>query len=629
MVGKNGIFLTQIIYSYYTVFIMYYFVKRKPDWFNLNLLRSPLWLCLLFTLLVRIWLVIHNNATIEGDEALVGIQAEHILHGEHPIYFYGQPYMGSLEAYLVALIFALVGPSSWALRAEPTVLSLIVTWLTWKLAGVLADAAKLSPSHRLWFQSIAALGAAFPPLYDLVIELRTLGGYIEAFVIILAILYTTLRLTQRWQEKAQVRELVWRWALLGFLIGLGFWVDPLVIVAVVASAIWIMTSIVTELVKYRPNNRYDGIQSPRTVSALLKNLLSTLAVIPGALVGFAPALYWGAFNQWQNITYIFDKGSSTSSARILSIRKVFHLYRTCTALRVIGGVLPTDPGITAQNPHLITPALLVGLACIVVSGTVWVCSFIWHSPLFMQGRRLLTLPLLFAGSCALIFSVSRITTSGLIHMCGPLDWVGRYAAPLLLSLPFFLAATLTFVYIVFQSKVMWHSMVYPLFLLRIGLIFCLSVYVGVQVDTYRKSNPYYTFQTSGCVIAPENYNPIIAYLQHQHIHYIWANGWIGNVITFETQSNVIAIDPRRFTNRIPAYTNAVLHADRPSILILALDSNPHPHILTVLEKAGITYRTARFPSSPRYGVDVLAITPLNRSVSPSIGGSMEAWFWTC
>ena len=53
-----------------------------------KLLRSPLWLCLLFTLLVRIWLVIHNNAILEGDEALVGIQAESILRGAHPIYFY-------------------------------------------------------------------------------------------------------------------------------------------------------------------------------------------------------------------------------------------------------------------------------------------------------------------------------------------------------------------------------------------------------------------------------------------------------------------------------------------------------------------------------------------------------------
>src|SRR5438105_4358609 len=53
-------------------------------------LLSPLWGCLLLALLVRVWLVIHTHGVIDGDEALVGIQAQHILHGEFPLYFYGQ-----------------------------------------------------------------------------------------------------------------------------------------------------------------------------------------------------------------------------------------------------------------------------------------------------------------------------------------------------------------------------------------------------------------------------------------------------------------------------------------------------------------------------------------------------------
>src|SRR5947208_5545337 len=106
--------------------------------------RSPLWLCLLFAFGIRIWLAYHARGVIDGDEAMVGIQAEHILRGEHPIYFYGQPYMGSLEAYLMAILFAIAGPSVWMLRAEPILLSLGVVWLTWKLAGILADAAQLT-----------------------------------------------------------------------------------------------------------------------------------------------------------------------------------------------------------------------------------------------------------------------------------------------------------------------------------------------------------------------------------------------------------------------------------------------------------------------------------------------------
>src|SRR5579884_1899277 len=67
-----------------------------------SLLFSPLWLCLLAALIIRVWLAVRTHGTLDGDEALLGIQAEHILQGERPIYFYGIPYFGSLEAYVAA-----------------------------------------------------------------------------------------------------------------------------------------------------------------------------------------------------------------------------------------------------------------------------------------------------------------------------------------------------------------------------------------------------------------------------------------------------------------------------------------------------------------------------------------------
>src|SRR5580765_1667661 len=126
-------------------------------------LRSPVWLCLLLALCVRVWLVIHTRGFMDTDEALLGVQAQHILQGERPIYYYGQPYMGSLEAYLVAMVFALAGSSVWTLRIVPMVLSLVVVWLTWCLAGALADSAKLSSGAKRWFMTVAALLATLPP----------------------------------------------------------------------------------------------------------------------------------------------------------------------------------------------------------------------------------------------------------------------------------------------------------------------------------------------------------------------------------------------------------------------------------------------------------------------------------
>src|SRR5438045_1895638 len=100
--------------------------QRKP-WYALFL--SPLWVCLLIALALRIWLVIHTHGVIDGDEALVGIQAERILHGDFPVYFYNIPYFGSLEAYLLALGFVITGPAVWALRVEALLISLLLVWL--------------------------------------------------------------------------------------------------------------------------------------------------------------------------------------------------------------------------------------------------------------------------------------------------------------------------------------------------------------------------------------------------------------------------------------------------------------------------------------------------------------------
>jgi len=60
--------------------------QLQRSWYSAlrSALRSPLWLCLLAALLIRVWLVYHTHGVIDGDEAMVGIQAEHILRGEHP-----------------------------------------------------------------------------------------------------------------------------------------------------------------------------------------------------------------------------------------------------------------------------------------------------------------------------------------------------------------------------------------------------------------------------------------------------------------------------------------------------------------------------------------------------------------
>src|SRR5229473_3163961 len=395
-----------------------------------------LWVCLLVAVATRVWLVVHTHGVIDGDEALVGIQAEHILRGELPAYFYGQPYLGSLETYCIALLFAIFGPSVWALRAEPILMSLILVWLTWRLASVLAGVAQLPPYARRYFVTIAALLAAVPPLYDGIAEMRTWGGLIETLILILLLLLSALQLTRRWRAGASKRELALRWAGIGFIVGLGFWIYPLIISAVLAAAAWIVCGVIAEIVTLR---RQNAATLRQAITTMLAGLLPAVAAIPASLLGFAPALYWGTTHQWQNVTYILGLGGGTLLQRLSTIRKVTRLYVTCVAPRVISGAVPRE---SAALAALHSPLLILGALCILVSATLVAFSFVSQDQWLSRARRLVGLPLLFGACTALIFCASTVSASGLLSTCNA-DFAGRYATPLVLALPFFFAAVFT------------------------------------------------------------------------------------------------------------------------------------------------------------------------------------------
>ena len=106
---------------------------------KLKAIYSPLWLCFLLAILSRVWIIVHTYGVMAGDELEVGLQAEHILRGELPLYYFGQPYLGSLDAYLAALIFRFTGPAVWAMRLEMIPMSLLLVYLTWRFAAILAE----------------------------------------------------------------------------------------------------------------------------------------------------------------------------------------------------------------------------------------------------------------------------------------------------------------------------------------------------------------------------------------------------------------------------------------------------------------------------------------------------------
>lgn len=81
-------------------------------------------LVVLIGALLRLLLVGTGWPRTDADEATMGLMALHIAQGRHfPSLFYGQAYMGTLEAYLAAPWFVAFGPSLFGLRAAVILLN--------------------------------------------------------------------------------------------------------------------------------------------------------------------------------------------------------------------------------------------------------------------------------------------------------------------------------------------------------------------------------------------------------------------------------------------------------------------------------------------------------------------------
>ena len=82
-------------------------------------LKKPwLWAALILALAfgLKLWLELSGSLPFNADEAVVALMGRHILQGARPLFFYGQAYMGSLDAILVALGFSFFGQHVWVIR---------------------------------------------------------------------------------------------------------------------------------------------------------------------------------------------------------------------------------------------------------------------------------------------------------------------------------------------------------------------------------------------------------------------------------------------------------------------------------------------------------------------------------
>lgn len=178
--------------------------------------------------LAQIWRVDQaEHPAFIAAEGVVGLMARHILAGERPVFYYGQYYMGALEAYGAALAFRLFGESMETLRAVPALFA--VLWIP--LAGALA--ARLFGRRAGW---LAAALAALPPPFVFVWGFEARGGHAEHVTLTLAALLLCVRVLERATPG--------RLAALGFVVGLALWTNQLIAayLPLFAWAVWTRTA---------------------------------------------------------------------------------------------------------------------------------------------------------------------------------------------------------------------------------------------------------------------------------------------------------------------------------------------------------------------------------------------------
>lgn len=238
-------------------------------------------------LLFRLVLMSTVFGGVDSDQAVLGVMAYHVQRGELPIFYYGQPYTGSLEAYIAAAVFQAFGANDFTLRVPALLFSAgfagIVFWLGAVLYG-----------YRI--ATLAGLFVALAPSIMIKWSLAAGANYIEiaccgALLLLLAVLYPDLR--------AMPPRIA---LLLGFVAGLGVWLQPMMAeyLAPVAVAyllrLWIS----------RPRKDAKGVDSTASGRGRLPVVL--VAIAAGLVAGMAPLIVYNVRHPLATLLYLTQVG---------------------------------------------------------------------------------------------------------------------------------------------------------------------------------------------------------------------------------------------------------------------------------------------------------------------------------
>lgn len=483
------------------------------------LLRIPAWgwiiIIALTGILWKSFFLLSGVFPFNSDEAITGLMARHILRGERPIFFYGQAYMGSLDAFLAAGLFAVLGESILPIRILQIILYTCTIITTAIIGRKLADD---------WTMGlIAAVFMAIPTVNVTLYTTVSLGGYGEALLLANLAFLVVFKLSEICSPVFK-RE-VFLFGVLALVTGIGFWVFGLSLIGTLPASIYGLL-----LVWRHWKNK--------------KGTLTWFFLVYGILFFIGSLPWWiAAFGTGVGIQIRELAGSA------VSIENGNWLLRTDSHLFNL--IFLGLPAVFGFRPPWEIRWLVLPLLPLVLF--IWVLVF-WQFPKFLKlsdqtGRERWFVLL---GSIGLLAAGFLFTSFGL-------DPSGRYFLPL--TVPFSLIAAKVVMSLPAPKSV------------RTVIVIVLLLYQGIgTVQAATKNPPGITTQFDPVSWIDHRYDgELMSFLRENNEHFGYSNYWVTYPLAFQSEEELI-FSPRlpyhtdfRYTSRddrIPDYTSKVEASDR-------------------------------------------------------------------
>lgn len=484
----------------------------------------------------------------------MGLLALHVAYsGDHPIFFYGAPYLGPLEGYAAAPLFRLFGPSLFALR-----LPLVLCFVGF-LVSMYFLVRLLYSSKKFALTTVILLGLGSPDV--LFLQLRASGEYpeIEMFAALMCLLAIWLALSFSGSGEQAVQQ-SWKrigiYGLLGLIVGLALWVDLLVLPFVAAIGLLLLFFCHRELL------RWPG-----------------LSLLLGTIIGAFPLIYYNLTAPWsQNSWFVLNQIRAGGAADMLT-RHLTWMNQLTGAMII---ALPMATGGSLHCPLSAIPPsgslTLATLPCVVFQ-SVWGFGYIilwfialgvavytlWHCRRYIQasmrpGSSLERQEVI--RQCGRLMVLASVGLTLLLYATAPSPATGpdttfRYLTCLLLALPVLLWPLWQGLRV---EKASLNRQAKAGLLLRGGLLLLVAAtFVSGTVRTF--------LELPTAQVVYQRQESLIQDLLQVNATRVYSDYWTCNILTFLSKEKIICSALDNYLN--PGY-------DRYLPYRAIVRADPHP-----------------------------------------------------